>query len=149
MYTDANRVYERPPHVAHFHIKNSDLPLSFFSMINLHLKPANVLAESLELRNVIDEILVRSKNVLVMGDMNFDCRYMSSAKKEVVRLALPEFDWYINDDVSTTTSAANCALDRILMTGDLLKEAVIQGSNQTYLYFKEFNMTLEEVSKSK
>ncbi len=118
-------------------------------MINLHLKPANVLAESLELRNVIDEILVRSKNVLVMGDMNFDCRYMSSAKKEVVRLALSEFDWYINDDVSTTTSAANCALDRILMTGDLLKEAVIQGSNQTYLYFKEFNMTKEEVSKNK
>lgn len=114
-------------------------------MINIHLKPSNVLNESLALRPVINEIYKTNKNILIMGDMNFDCKYMSGVKKQTVRNELSEFTFYINDDVSTTTSTSLCALDRILISGDLMKNSVVPNSNQTYLYYKEFDMTLEEV----
>ena len=114
-------------------------------MINIHLKPSNVLNESLALRGVVNEIFETNKNILIMGDMNFDCKYMSGVKKQKVRDEFPEFTFYINDDVSTTTSTSLCALDRILISGDLMKNSVVSNSNQTYLYYKEFNMTLEEV----
>ena len=114
-------------------------------MINIHLKPSNVLNESLALRGVVNEIFETNKNILIMGDMNFDCKYMSGVKKQKVRDEFSEFTFYINDDVSTTTSTSLCALDRILISGDLMKNSVVSNSNQTYLYYKEFNMTLEEV----
>lgn len=148
VYNDIEGIYDRLPYVAHFQIENTEFPVKSFSMINLHLKPSNVLNESLALRPVINDIKDKyNENIIIMGDMNFDCRYMSSAKKQMVRDELSEFTFYINDDVSTTTSSALCALDRILISGETFKTSVVQESNSTYLYYKEFDMTLEEADK--
>lgn len=144
VYSDAKNVYDRPPYVARFEIENTDLPVKQFSFINLHLKPSNVFNESMELRPVVDEIYRKKiDNIVIMGDMNFDCRYMPAYKKEIVRKELSEFQFYINDDVSTTTSSALCALDRILISGDAFKNSVVPNSNGTYLYYEEFGIPLE------
>ncbi len=115
-------------------------------MINLHLRPDNVLNESLALRGAIREINYKyNDNILIMGDMNFDCKYMSGVKREKVRQELAEFTFYINDDISTTTSDAFCALDRILISGVNFKNSVLSGSNSTYLYYPQMNLTLQQV----
>ena len=146
VYNDTKQIYDRPPYVAQFQIENTGLPVKQFSMINLHLRPENVYNESLELRTVADEIYKQSiNNVLIMGDMNFDCRYMPNYKKEIVRKQLSEFQFYINEDASTTTSLAKCALDRILISGDAFKNSVVPNSNGTYHYYTEFNIPLEKV----
>lgn len=144
VFDDKEEIYDRSPYVGQFNIENTDLPVKDFSMINLHLKPWNVLNESLALRKVVDEINLYNDNIIIMGDMNFDCRYIAGYKKEIVRKELSEFQFYINDDVSTTTSSALCALDRILISGSAFKNSVVEGSNSTYLYYKEFGMTLDQ-----
>ncbi len=146
VYNDLKNVYDRPPYVAHFSLINSELTVTELTMINLHLTTTSVYNESLALREVVDEIKFDyNENIIIMGDLNFDCRYISGARRELVRQKLAEFTFYISDDVSTTTSNALCALDRILISGDSLKNSVIKGSNSTYLYYKDFGMTIEEV----
>lgn len=72
-------IYERPPHVANFTITDSKLSVKSFFLINVHIKPTNVLNEASELRSVVDEILSENSNhnIAVMGDFNFDCNYIS------------------------------------------------------------------------
>ena len=116
-------------------------------MLNVNLKPTNALVENLGLRQVVNKIYKTDKNVLIMGNMNFDCSYMSNSKKETVRTELSEFKFFINDNVATTTSTSKsfCAMDRILATGDVLLDSVFPNSNKTYLYYTDFYMSLEQV----
>lgn len=147
VYNDIDAKYERPPYVADFEVKNSDLPVDKFTIVNINLKPSNALVENLALKEVVNKIYETNENVLIMGNMNFDCKYMSNAKKEMVRIELSEFTFLINDDVATTTSTSSslCAMDRILATGSKLIESVVPESNKTYLYYDEFDMTLDQV----
>ena len=59
VYVDSKSVYDRPPYVVNFNIsyENAEIEASLtqFSLVNLHLRPTQVLNESLELRNVVDK----------------------------------------------------------------------------------------------
>jgi hypothetical protein len=143
VYDDKKSVYERSPYIAQFQIINSNLPITDFCMINLHLKPANVYNESFELRNVVNQI--DHPHIMIMGDMNFDCRYMSSSKRDEFRKSFPEYTFYINDDQSTTTSVSLCSYDRILINNNGLQNQVVPNSNQTNVYYPRLGLTLAEV----
>ena len=84
VYDDVLNVYERPPHVAKFLITSSKVSIREFFVLNVHLRPENVLLESLELRNVVDEILLEDSdhNIAILGDFNFDCDYISGTEFE-------------------------------------------------------------------
>jgi deoxyribonuclease-1/deoxyribonuclease-1-like protein len=79
VYNDVLGVYERPPYVAKFQISESTVSIRDFYVLNVHLRPQNVFLESLDLRNVVDEILLEDSNhnIAVLGDFNFDCDYIS------------------------------------------------------------------------
>lgn len=145
VFNDADNVYERSPFVGHFKISNTNLPISDFYMINLHLKPTQVYEESFALRKVVTEI--KHPHIVIMGNMNFDCGYMASYKRDAFKEAFPDFTFFINDDESTTTSTTSCAYDRILINNNGLQNQVVPNSNQTNLYYLRLGLTLEEANK--
>ena len=52
-------------------------------------------------------------DIIIMGDLNADCRYVK--EHELPHLLLrkdPRFIWLIDDDVDTTVSSTDCAYDR-------------------------------------
>lgn len=116
--------------------------------MSVHLRPAEVLSESLELRNVVDKykLSTNEKNIAIVGDFNLDCTYASQVKRDAVRAMLSDFTFYISDKVPTTIAqTSSCAYDRILISGDKFNNAVLKSSNKTYRYDYEWNMPLEEV----
>ena len=59
------------------------------------------------------ETTVGSSNIMLMGDFNADCSYVSNSKKEqLVLRTKAKYHWLIGDDADTTTSATDCAYDR-------------------------------------
>ena len=147
VYDDIDFVYERSPYIAKFSLRNSSFPFADFDMINLHLKPASVLNESMQLRDVINKIYTtdQTENIIIMGDMNFDCGYISTKNRLMVQSVLFEFDSFIADKVPTTIAAELCALDRIFIAGNQLKDFIVPASNKTFIYYEQFNKTLTEV----
>ena len=52
-------------------------------------------------------------NILLLGDMNADCDYLSQAEADTLRLRTdPDFHWLIADDVDTSARSSDCAFDR-------------------------------------
>ena len=150
VYNDPSAIYDRPPYVAKFSIENSNLSLKEFFLGNVHIRPTNVLNETLELRYVVNEILAfgETKNIGILGDFNFDCQYISGKSRDLVRTNLTEFVWYISDKVATSIrSSTSCALDRIILAGKEFNSAVVPKSNKTNHYYNEFNMNLTEALK--
>jgi hypothetical protein len=153
LYDDKDDKFDRPPHVVTFKIENTDLSIDEFSLCNIHLKTTDVLNESLALRDVADKHFARqgqNGNLAILGDMNFDEPYIFNKNRNSVRDVLSEFQWFINDDVSTTTSAKLSALDRILIAGPQFINAVIPETNNTWRYDLEFGITsMSEVNSKK
>ena len=71
-----------------------------------------------------------------MGDFNADCRYAS--KDDLQHLPIYNqgiFQWLIDFNVDTTTSTnTDCAYDRLVVSGDHIRNAVIPGSVDIYKY---------------
>ena len=86
-------------------------------MYNIHVKPNDVQQELSNLEEAIED----DGNIVVIGDLNADCRYYDAEEEK-------EFDswhWMILDYVDTTMSNSDCAYDRILLNDDMRKEFVI------------------------
>ena len=86
-----------------------------------------------------------NQNIGILGDFNFDCRYISQVSKNKVYDELTGFVWYIRDKYATTISTTSCALDRIIITGNAFNKAVVLNSNKTFNYYTALNIEVEEV----
>jgi len=52
-------------------------------------------------------------DILIMGDLNADCKYASDSDLRRLELRTDRrFTWLIGDDVDTTTTSTDCAYDR-------------------------------------
>ena len=52
-------------------------------------------------------------NILILGDLNADCSYITDSEKENLLLRVNEqYEWFIDDSVDTTISNTDCAYDR-------------------------------------
>ncbi len=152
VYNDISKVYSRKPFIAHFKLEDSsndsqnDLQNDpqnkiDFWMVNLHLRPKPKLAlsnELAELRKVVDEIKYKNidPNIVIMGDMNFDCAYANETQRTKIKSVLSDFTFYIDDGVATTISnKLSCAYDRILINnGSGLSKMVVPSSHGPYYY---------------
>jgi len=84
-------------------------------LIGVHIKPDKAVEEMEALVDVHAAVKRhwRTDDILIMGDLNADCRYAS--KKDLGGLKLRtdrRFSWLIDDDVDTTTGKSDCAYDR-------------------------------------
>lgn len=100
--------------------------------------------------------------ILIVGDFNADCSYISLTRQELLRLVLKssslsyfssislfrninyvDFTWIINNQVKTNTRQT-CTYDRILINGDKFINAIVPDSNTTVNYQEERGMSLKE-----
>ena len=123
IYADPKDEFEREPQVVWWGDKATGLNLT---TIGIHAAPDDVLNELDALDGVYDELVEPSATALVLGDLNADCSYLGVTKWKCIRdptcstttmrLWNPaKWNWLIQDDADTTTSASNCAYDRFVL----------------------------------
>jgi len=92
------------------------------SLITIHTKPAAALSEINALPHVVDTYLEQHPNeseIVILGDFNAACSYVSSNELSNSPLAHSNYTWVIENNVDTTVSDRDCAYDRIVTNGDL------------------------------
>jgi len=100
--------------------------------------------------------------ILIIGDFNADCTYMSPSRQQSLRFVylksnenkynfllffrtidFVDFTWMINNQIKTNTRQT-CTYDRILINGDKFVKAIVPNSNTTVNYQEEYGMTLNQ-----
>jgi len=84
-------------------------------LIGLHADPDTAVEEMEALIDVHTDVkrLWNTDDILIMGDLNADCRYASARARNRLRLRRDRrFRWLIDDEVDTTTTNSNCTYDR-------------------------------------
>ncbi len=66
------------------------------------------------------------KNLIILGDLNAACTYLSSSNKETLKLVTNKsYHWLIPDYADTTTSpTTNCSYDRFIVRGNELRKRI-------------------------
>ena len=98
--------------------------ISDLVLIGVHVRPdSNATAEEIDaLVPVYDEATVKygTTNVIIMGDMNADCKYLSNTKyNKLIFTTDDRFTWLIGKDNDTTVSNSDCAYDRCVVSLNL------------------------------
>lgn len=58
-------------------------------------------------------VAVSWQDIMLMGDFNADCSYVTSSEWSSIRLRTSStFQWLIPDSADTTATSTNCAYDR-------------------------------------
>ncbi|KER19561.1 hypothetical protein T265_11707 [Opisthorchis viverrini] len=119
-----------------------------FGWIAVHLDPDSVEAELNALYETAENFRKENKldDVLLAGDMNADCRYLSKRRMRELRLIKDtHYYWLINDECDTTVHSNNCALDRMIGYGTNLKSAVKGQRGNAYRYDNELNLDIDTI----
>ena len=84
-------------------------------LIGVHTDPDTAVEEMEALLDVHAAVERRwnTEDILILGDLNADCRYASGKARKRLTLRTDErFVWLIGDEVDTTTTNTHCSYDR-------------------------------------
>ncbi|TGZ60351.1 hypothetical protein CRM22_008591 [Opisthorchis felineus] len=140
VFPDPQDKFERPPLGFIVNLKEVSLK---FGWVAVHLDPDTVEAELNALYENAETFREQNKlkNVLLAGDMNADCRYLSNRKMQQLSLMKDtRYFWLIRDGYDTTVHSNDCALDRMIVYGDKLKSAIKGQQAQAYRYDSEMKL---------
>ncbi|KAK9515961.1 hypothetical protein VZT92_026557 [Zoarces viviparus] len=144
--TNETDVFSREPFIVRFHSPTTlvkDLVL-----IGQHTSPRSAMKEINELYTVFKGIYKKWKtdNVMILGDLNAGCSYVTIKGWRAVRLRSdPNFRWLIGDEQDTTVrEKTHCAYDRIIVHGREIISSIVPGSAQPFNFKKNFHLTEEE-----
>ncbi|XP_040050107.2 deoxyribonuclease I-like 1-like isoform X1 [Gasterosteus aculeatus] len=144
--TNDTDVFSREPFVVRFHSPTT--LVKDFVLIGHHACPRNAMKEINELYTVFKSIYNKWKidNVVILGDLNAGCSYVTIKGWRAVRLRSdPKFHWLIGDEQDTTVrEKTHCAYDRIIVHGREVISSVVPGSAQPFNFKKHFHLTEEE-----
>nr|XP_020770961.1 deoxyribonuclease-1 isoform X5 [Odocoileus virginianus texanus]XP_020770962.1 deoxyribonuclease-1 isoform X5 [Odocoileus virginianus texanus]XP_020770963.1 deoxyribonuclease-1 isoform X5 [Odocoileus virginianus texanus]XP_020770964.1 deoxyribonuclease-1 isoform X5 [Odocoileus virginianus texanus] len=117
-----------------------------FAIVPLHSAPSDAVAEINSLYDVYLD--VRQKwdlnDIMLMGDFNADCSYVTSSQWSSIRLRTSStFQWLIPDSADTTATSTNCAYDRIVVAGSLLQSSVVSGSAAPFDFQAAYGLSNE------
>ncbi|CAH8521633.1 unnamed protein product [Schistosoma rodhaini] len=135
-------LFERPPMAVQIFMKHS--AINIFGLIVIHLDPDSVVQEANQLYTSVKEVMKmwNIQNLIILGDMNADCGYLSKKKMSQLHLRKDtEFTWAIPDKHDTTLGKGDCAYDRIIIHGKQLKQAIKPGSTKAYQFPIELNIS--------
>ncbi|XP_046566005.1 deoxyribonuclease-1-like [Haliotis rubra] len=134
-------VFEREPFCLLLNIPGQAGPWRL-ALIGLHAKPTNAVEELQHLFHQVEaevKLTWNTQNLLYLGDMNADCRYLPVSHQMVTGMFQhPGYFSLIGSDADTTTGRSNCAYDRIVATGNDLISAV--QSSRVYPYDLELGL---------
>ncbi|XP_073689276.1 deoxyribonuclease-1-like [Garra rufa] len=130
-----NDTFSREPFVVKF---SSNTTVQDFAIIPQHTSPELAVKEIDALHDVVLKTKQRlsTNNILLMGDFNAGCSYVSSTDWSKIRLRTDKsYTWLIADTVDTTVTTTHCPYDRIVATPDMMK-GVSVGSAQIFDFMK-------------
>ncbi|MED6283473.1 hypothetical protein CHARACLAT_009250 [Characodon lateralis] len=144
--TNETDVFSREPFVIHVHSPTT--LVKDFVLIGQHTCPKTAMKEIDELYSVVKRIHQKWKidNVIILGDLNAGCSYVTIKGWKAVRLRNdPKFHWLIGDDQDTTVrETTQCAYDRIIVHGREIMSGVVPGSAQAFNFKENFHLTEQE-----
>ncbi|RJU94822.1 MAG: hypothetical protein DWC08_01625 [Candidatus Poseidoniales archaeon] len=116
--------FQREPFIGQFELldENGTGTGFDFSLITIHTKPGDeTIGEINALHDVVESHLENNsgEEVVILGDFNAGCSYVSSSELSNSPLAHSNYTWIIENNVDTTVSDSYCAYDRIVTNGDL------------------------------
>ena len=120
-----NDDFQREPFIGQFELLDENGSGTGFdlSLITIHTKPGDeTIGEINALHNVVNTYLennTEEEEVVILGDFNAACSYVSSNELSNSPLAHSNYTWIIENNVDTTVSDSYCAYDRIVTNGDL------------------------------
>ncbi|XP_054445194.1 deoxyribonuclease-1 [Pteronotus mesoamericanus] len=121
-----NDTFSREPAVVKF--SSPFTQVKEFAIIPLHAAPLDAVAEINSLYDVYLDVRQKwdMEDVMLMGDFNAGCSYVTHAHWASIRLrTIPAFQWLIPDTADTTVTSTHCAYDRIVVAGTLLQNAIV------------------------
>ncbi|XP_075691100.1 deoxyribonuclease gamma-like [Rhinoderma darwinii] len=140
-------VFAREPYVVRFALESAALP--DLVVVPQHTEPKKAATELEALYDVFLDVRSRwrCKNVILMGDFNAGCDYLSKKKTKSLRLYTdPDFQWLISDSTDTTVKeSTSCPYDRIVVYGKELRNLV--ESSGIYNFTKELRLSEAEALK--
>nr|VZI34714.1 unnamed protein product [Spirometra erinaceieuropaei] len=107
----STHAFERTPYCFVFNGKGA---INTFSVLVTHISPRNVFNEMQYLHNISSRCMIPGgqANMIVTGDMNADCGYLSKANKDRLNFVKDaNYKWLITDDMDTTLASKQCAYD--------------------------------------
>ncbi|XP_071399662.1 deoxyribonuclease I-like 1-like [Centroberyx affinis] len=139
-------VFSREPFIVRFHSPTT--LVKDFVLIGQHTCPKTAMKEIDELYTVFKGIYKKWKtdNVVILGDLNAGCSYITIKGWRAVRLRSdPKFRWLIGDEQDTTVrEKTHCAYDRIVVHGREIISSIVPGSAQPFNFKQKFDLTEEE-----
>ena len=117
--------FQREPFIGQFEVLDNNGTGTGFdlSLITVHTKPGDETIDEINaLPNVVNTYLENNPNeteIVILGDFNAACSYVSSNELSNSPLAHSNYTWIIENNVDTTVSDSYCAYDRIVTNGDL------------------------------
>ncbi|XP_020487895.1 deoxyribonuclease I-like 1-like [Labrus bergylta] len=139
-------VFSREPFIVRFHSPTT--LVKDFVLIGQHTCPRNAMKEMDQLYTVFKGVHQKWKtdNVMILGDLNADCSYVTIKGWRAVRLRSdPRFRWLIGDEQDTTVrEKTHCAYDRIIVHGREIISSIVPGSAQPFNFKENFHLTEEE-----
>uniref|UniRef100_A0A8C8T942 Deoxyribonuclease n=1 Tax=Peromyscus maniculatus bairdii TaxID=230844 RepID=A0A8C8T942_PERMB len=124
-----NDTFSREPAIVKFFSPFTEV--REFAIVPLHAAPTDAVTEIDALYDVYLDVQKKwdLEDVILMGDFNAGCSYVSSTQWSSIRLRTsPAFQWLIPDSADTTVTSTHCAYDRIVVAGALLQSAVVPNS---------------------
>ncbi|KAM9350908.1 deoxyribonuclease I-like 1-like [Symphorus nematophorus] len=144
--TNETDVFSREPFIVRFHSPTT--LVKDFVLIGQHTCPRNAMKEINQLYTVFEGIHKKWKtdNVMILGDLNAACNYVTIKGWRAVRLRSdPKFHWLIGDEQDTTVrEKTHCAYDRIIVHGHEIISCIVPGSAQPFNFKENFHLTEEE-----
>ncbi|CAH1271234.1 DNASE1 [Branchiostoma lanceolatum] len=140
--SSGNDTFAREPYVIRFN--SSQTVIQDFVLIPCHTAPDDAVLETDLLFDVYQDAVARwgIDDVMVLGDLNTDCRYVTSDEWDQIRLWTdPRFTWLIGSDADTTVSSTDCAYDRFVVAGDDFVNGIKASSVSVFNYKDAFNIT--------
>ncbi|XP_029290787.1 deoxyribonuclease I-like 1-like [Cottoperca gobio] len=144
--TNETEVFSREPFIVRFHSPTT--LVKDFVLIGQHTCPRKAMKEINELYTVFKGISKKWKteNVMILGDLNAACSYVTIKGWRAVRLRIdPKFRWLIGDEQDTTVrEKTHCAYDRIIVHGREIISGIVPDSAQPFNFKETFHLTEEE-----
>ncbi|XP_056307076.1 deoxyribonuclease-1 [Danio aesculapii] len=132
--------FNREPFVVMFSSKTA---VRDFALIPQHTSPEVAVQEIDALHDVVLDTRQRlnTNNIMLLGDFNAGCRYVSNSALSNIRLRTDQsYTWLIPDSADTTITHTNCPYDRIVATPDIMK-GVSPGSAQVFDFMEAHGLS--------
>ncbi|KAJ8017234.1 hypothetical protein DPEC_G00015690 [Dallia pectoralis] len=139
-------VFSREPFIVRFYSPTT--LVKDFVLVGQHTCPKMAMKEIDELYTVFKGICKKWKtdNVVILGDLNAACGYVTVKGFKAVRLRSdPKFCWLIGDEQDTTVrQKTHCAYDRIVVHGREMISGIVPDSAKPFNFKEQFSLTEEE-----